>query len=214
MNKIPFNENELQVVGTYVATRGAAVPKYNTPVTPKENLDLWLKGETPLWIPTLNDFLSFTPRVVADNVARGFAFDAEPALTAEQSGGPDMFGTDWVFIPQAGGSMVRPGKPRFTNANDWREVITMPDVDSFDWETSAEINKGDVVVAVTNGRESIRQLNDTLASMRETAQLMPQLLSQSRERYAEQVDQFVTALVRLQKSMESISASLTAGGKE
>jgi len=61
---------------------------------------------------------------------------------------------------------------------------------------------------------SIRQLNDTLASMRETAQLMPQLLSQSRERYAEQVDQFVTALVRLQKSMESISASLKAGGKE
>ena len=61
---------------------------------------------------------------------------------------------------------------------------------------------------------SIRQLNDTLASMRETAQLMPQLLSQSRERYAEQVDQFVTALVRLQKSMESISASLKAEGKE
>ena len=36
--------------------------------------------------------------------------------------------------------------------------------------------------------------------MRETAQTMPQLLSQSRERYGEQVDQFVTALVRLQKN--------------
>ncbi len=63
---------------------------------------------------------------------------------------------------------------------------------------------------------SIRQLNDTLAAMRETTQVMPQMLSQSRERYAEQVDQFVTALVRLQKSMEQISRLLDQadGGKE
>ena len=50
-------------------------------------------------------------------------------------------------------------------------------------------------------------LDETLAAMRETARLMPQMLSQSRERYAEQVDQFVTALVRLQKSMEKLGAA-------
>ena len=61
---------------------------------------------------------------------------------------------------------------------------------------------------------SIRQLNETLASMRETTQLMPQLLSQSRERYAEQVDQFVTALVRLQKSMEQISGAIKAESRK
>lgn len=63
---------------------------------------------------------------------------------------------------------------------------------------------------------SIRQLNDTLNAMRETTQIMPQMLSQSRERYAEQVDQFVTALVRLQKSMEQITQMLrqTDGRKE
>ena len=54
---------------------------------------------------------------------------------------------------------------------------------------------------------SIRQMNETLDTMRETTRVMPQLLSQSRERYAEQVDQFVTALVRLQKSMEKLSAA-------
>ena len=52
---------------------------------------------------------------------------------------------------------------------------------------------------------SIAQLDKTLGAMRETTQLMPQLMSQSRERYAEQVDQFVTALVRLQKAMERVS---------
>ena len=58
---------------------------------------------------------------------------------------------------------------------------------------------------------SIRQLNETLDAMRETTQIMPQLLSQSRERYAEQVDQFVTALVRLQKAMERVSEAARAG---
>ena len=57
---------------------------------------------------------------------------------------------------------------------------------------------------------SIRQMNETLDTMRETTRVMPQLLSQSRERYAEQVDQFVTALVRLQKSMEKLSAATEA----
>ena len=57
---------------------------------------------------------------------------------------------------------------------------------------------------------SIRQMNETLDDMRETTRTMPQLLSQSRERYGEQVDQFVTALVRLQKSMEKLSAAAEA----
>ncbi|MDO5298909.1 MAG: MotA/TolQ/ExbB proton channel family protein [Clostridia bacterium] len=64
---------------------------------------------------------------------------------------------------------------------------------------------------------SIHQLNETLDAMRDTTQIMPQLLSQSRERYAEQVDQFVTALVRLQKSMERLSGAADAAprkGKE
>lgn len=61
---------------------------------------------------------------------------------------------------------------------------------------------------------SIRQLDKTLSSMRETTQLIPQLMSQSRERYAEQVDQFVTALVRLQKSMEKVSGAADAAARQ
>lgn len=61
---------------------------------------------------------------------------------------------------------------------------------------------------------SIRELNETLNSMRETTQVMPQLLSQSRERYGEQVDQFVTALVRLQKNMEKLSGAAEAAARK
>ena len=62
--------------------------------------------------------------------------------------------------------------------------------------------------------DSIRQLNGTLDHMKETTRIVPQLLSQSRERYAEQVDQFVAALVRLQKSMEKVSAAAEAAARD
>lgn len=61
---------------------------------------------------------------------------------------------------------------------------------------------------------AIGQLNGTLDHMKETTRVMPQLLSQSRERYAEQVDQFVAALVRLQKSMEKVSAAAEAAAEK
>lgn len=37
--------------------------------------------------------------------------------------------------------MVRPGTPMLEDANDWREVIQFPDVDSWDWEGSAKRNE-------------------------------------------------------------------------
>ena len=61
---------------------------------------------------------------------------------------------------------------------------------------------------------SIRQLDKTLSGIRETTQVIPQLMSQSRERYAEQVDQFVTALVRLQKAMEKVSGAAEAAARQ
>lgn len=61
---------------------------------------------------------------------------------------------------------------------------------------------------------SIGQLDDTLSHVKETTQVIPQLMSQSRERYAEQVDQFVTALIKLQKSMERVSAAAQAAAQQ
>ena len=60
---------------------------------------------------------------------------------------------------------------------------------------------------------SIHQLNETLDSMRDMTRGMPQLLSQSRDRYAEQVDQFVTALVRLQRRWTSSARRWTERSK-
>ena len=76
--------------------------------------------------------------MIPDHVARGFVFEAVPT-PREKFGGKDMFGLNWKYIDVAGGSMSE-GK-LFDDANDWREYVHFPDIDSWDWEGSAEMNK-------------------------------------------------------------------------
>ena len=47
-----------------------------------------------------------------------------------------MFGVDWEYIPVAGGSMIRPGKPLLKDANEWYEKVKFPDIESWDWENN------------------------------------------------------------------------------
>jgi len=139
MERIPFSKDELKVIGKFPPTcpQGFIIDKLNTPVTAKENLMAFLRNEAPLWMPN-GDYITFSPSIIPDNIARGAAVETEvPA----QKGGPDMFGVEWEFIEVVDGSMVKPGKPLMTDANDWKEVIRFPDVSSWDWEGCAERNR-------------------------------------------------------------------------
>lgn len=62
-----------------------------------------------------------------------------------------MFGVEWVYIDVAGGSMVKPGKPLLEHASEWREKVVFPDIDSWDWEGSARMNKD----YLSNGRANV-----------------------------------------------------------
>jgi hypothetical protein len=82
----------------------------------------------------------FTPRVIPDNVARGFVFEGARFDANTEGGGPDMFGVEWEYIKTVGGSMVRPGKPFLEDISEWREKIVWPDIEKWDWEGSAKLN--------------------------------------------------------------------------
>jgi len=140
MDRIPFDaDKELQIIGEYKSlfSRNPAVPIYNTPISPKENLKLLLDGEKPLWMPTSADYLTFAPKIIPDNVARGLVIDVDP-LDPKDAGGKDFFGVQWDFVPQVGGSMVRPGAPKVPDICKWEDYITFPDLDALDWSGSAE----------------------------------------------------------------------------
>ena len=136
---IPFDPAELKVVAELPNRFGPPTPIYDFPVTPREAYRGVLTKD-PVWEPTSIETLLFCPRIIPDNIARGMVFDGGPFFNPrEQGGGKDMFGVDWEFIPQVGGSMVRPGNPMLEDANEWYEKLVWPDIESWDWEGSAKI---------------------------------------------------------------------------
>ncbi|MDR0861278.1 MAG: methyltransferase [Oscillospiraceae bacterium] len=135
-----FDPKELKVVGEKASFMpGMGIPLYDFPVTPREAYRA-MYNKQPIWQMTGLEYQMFAPRVNPDNVARAMVIDGSPFAAGPQ-GGKDMFGIDWEFVPSVGGSIVHPGKPLFTDANDWEKKIVWPDVDSWNWAENGEQNK-------------------------------------------------------------------------
>lgn len=139
MNNFPFDPREISEAAQYDEGTPRAYPHFKTPISPKENWMRALHHEDCAWLPMRSDSISFTPRCIPDNIARGFVMDGGPRIS--EWGGPDMFGVQWLYDAPSKGSMVRPGAPLLEDIEDWEKVIQFPDVDSWDWAGSAEISK-------------------------------------------------------------------------
>ena len=143
MQKIPFSESEFEIRGEYLNTTfsfGAPRKIWNTPITVAENLKAAVFGGEYMLMPTAGDIVNIESRVNLDHVARAEIMDLGPLQPLEEKGGPDLFGIEWVFVPQVGGSMVKPGDPTLTDANEWYDKIKFPDVDALDWDSVGELN--------------------------------------------------------------------------
>ena len=140
MSRIPFDPAEVENADIGVGMFGRPLKIYRTPVTPKENYRMVYERKVPHWLPMSGDMLMITPRVDPDNIARAFCFEANPLAPEEMIGGLDKFGIEWVYVPVATGSMVRPGNPVLEDVNAWKEKIKFPDIDSWDWDGSKAAN--------------------------------------------------------------------------
>ena len=152
MKPTAFDEKELQAIRTEKNFMGAEFPIFSTPISLKEGCVSAMRDKEPWWVLNGTEQILFCPSVIPDHVARGFCFEAVP-VPRERFGGKDMFGVEWEYIDVAGGSMVKPGAPLLEDANDWKEVVHFPDIDSWDWEGSGEMNReylsGDKAAAMT-----------------------------------------------------------------
>ena len=135
MERIPFDPKELEIVGYYPSFSKFAPPTpiYNTPITRRENMWLLYKGEQPLWMPHSFDCFLMMPDCVPDNWCRGMVTTDQPT-GPDKFGGKDMFGVEWEFVPQVGGSMVRPGKPFVPDLTRWEDYVKFPNIEEWDWE--------------------------------------------------------------------------------
>ena len=139
---IPFDEKELKVVGEVPSFFGPPTPVYDFPMNQADAMVSLYRDHKPVWVPMGVESNMLCPSINADNVARAFVFEQNPYDNFSDLGlRKDIFGIDWVYVPTAGGSMVQPGNPTLEDANDWKDVIKFPDLDSWDWEGSREANK-------------------------------------------------------------------------
>ena len=135
-----FDKKELTIVGEAPSRFGGPPsPIYDFPVKPKEAFKAMMHRK-PVWQITNIETRLFTPELIPDNVARSQVFEDTTFDNLADGGGKDMFGIEWEYIAQAGGSMVRPGRPFLSDANEWREKLVWPDIDTWDWEGAAKRN--------------------------------------------------------------------------
>ncbi|MDR0819580.1 MAG: methyltransferase [Oscillospiraceae bacterium] len=139
--KYPYNQKELDEATITEGRLGRTVKSYKYPCTPKEAYIALYKGE-PVWqVSGADEVRLFAPQIIPDNIARGMVIegsDFPPPRDHEIN--TDIFGIEWEYIASAFGSMVRPGKPTLSDANDWKSVIKFPDIEKWDWESAAKIS--------------------------------------------------------------------------
>lgn len=138
-----YSATELEAIGEYPATRTAPPIKiYDTPISPRDNYNSLYRGRGAAWQALHAEIRAFAPRVWPDFISRGWVNEAKPFDPVASGGGTDMFGVDWEYVPVARGSMVKPGNPILKDANDWKDIILMPDINKWDWAGSAAENNG------------------------------------------------------------------------
>lgn len=130
-----FHESELEVIGEYslpgiYGGSDKIIPKFNRPITPRENLLRYLKGENPLWMPDMRrDCTTICPYIMPDSYARAF-------------GGIDWFGIEWQYEPTVRAGMVKPGTRRLSDITKWETELQFPDLNAIDWEKDARETYG------------------------------------------------------------------------
>lgn len=114
-------------------------PIYKFPETCRKSYEDMFRGKAE-WLPYGIETTVFSPRIIPDNIARGFVIENKP-YDVEKYGGPDMFGVKWVYVPMDAGSMEDPNiPPLMDDVNDWKNVLKFPDIEEWDWEGSAKEN--------------------------------------------------------------------------
>lgn len=139
-----FNPNEMEIMATFNEGNPSAphFPKYNTPISCKENYRRFLKGEPIAWMPLHNESMYFAPSIIPDVMARGGGGTVQAVpFDASRFGGKDMFGVEWVYVPEVKGSMPKPNCPKVPDLECWEDYITFPNLDDYDWEGSSKLNK-------------------------------------------------------------------------
>lgn len=139
MFPIMFDKKEMDPVLVQPGFPGAPSRTiWSAPLTPRENMIAALGTKECAYLPNVLDMFSINPAFLLDNRARGTVMDGGKPFVPSPDGEKDVFGVVWEYDPETFGSMVRPGNPLFSEVEEWKDTLTFPDVDTWDWAGQAE----------------------------------------------------------------------------
>ena len=108
---------------------GYEVPIVNDrPIPIRENFRLAAQCQKPLWVPNSNTDFNFAMLYMVNGMP-------EADWTAkERYYFKDWFGVDWMFVPEAGGPMLKPNTQFLDDITEWKEKVIFPNLDDYDFE--------------------------------------------------------------------------------
>ena len=125
LERIPYAEKknttveQIQTIGGQIIE----VPRFDYPIDPRENFRRVLERDLPMWVPTAATDFNYTLGGTLTGLA-DLRFDFK-----DRCDWTDMFGCVWEWIPEAGGSMLKPGaKPVIEDITRWKEEIVWPEL--------------------------------------------------------------------------------------
>lgn len=92
-------------------------------MTARENILRAYRHELPVNVPN-----GFTDIDICDSYGERYFGEGQ---------GKDWFGVEWTYTPELHSQTPTPGKEVIEDLEDWKEHISMPDLDSYDWEVIA-----------------------------------------------------------------------------
>lgn len=120
------NTKKTLIVESRMVAPPCPLPRFDYPVSPKENFKLCMDHKIPYWVP-MKDIDNTITACPHDNDRPAFGTD-----------GVDWFGVSWSYIAQVGGQMVSPNSFIMERPSQWREKLVFPDLDSMDFSKGAE----------------------------------------------------------------------------
>jgi hypothetical protein len=103
-------------------------PVLDRPISIRENFRLAYKRQGPMWIP--NSAIEFTNEMITNLVG---APDNDWS-SRQRYDWKDWFGIEWTFVPEVGGSMLKPGTQFLDDITKWQEKVRFPELDDYNIE--------------------------------------------------------------------------------
>ena len=108
---------------------GIDVPIVNDrPISIKENFRRAARCERPVWVPNSNTDFNFAMLYMVSGMP-----EADWGAK-ERYDFTDWFGVQWMFVPEAGGPMLKPNTQFLSDITEWKEKVKFPNLDDYDFE--------------------------------------------------------------------------------